>query len=41
MVVRVWMRLNVTKSKGEDDTEDGLCHRGYQTNLGRDEIEVE
>ena len=40
MVVRVWMRLNVTKSKGEDDTEDGLCHRGYQTNLGLSLIHI-
>ena len=29
MVVRVWIRVRVTKSKGEDDTEDGPCHQGY------------
>ena len=40
-MVRVWMRVRVTKRKGEDDKEDGLCHQGYQTNLGREEVEVE
>ena len=40
-MVRVWRRLRVRKNKGEDDTEVGLCHRGYQTNLGREDVEVE
>ena len=40
-MVRVWMRVRVTKRKGQDDKEDGLCLQGYQTNLGREEVEVE